>query len=97
MLVWRTLDNCELSQDERKVIGAFIGSIKKSKYISETNTLLLKVVKIIDEHAPVKFATMPLPKAKYNAYEKKQLYKGIAVLVVCFEMFRRWLVTVRWR
>ncbi len=77
MLAWRTLDNCELSQDERKAIGAFIGNVKKGGYISNKNTLLLKVAGIIDEHLPVKSTAMPVPKTEYDADEKKEIRKGI--------------------
>jgi len=79
MLAWRTLD-FDLNQQERKAIGAFIGSIKKGKYISGTNSLFLRVVEVIDEHSPVKSSTMPKPKAKYNAAEKKQIREGIREL-----------------
>ena len=54
MLAWKALDADDLSINEGKTIGAFIGYVKSGKYISEKNTLLAKVVKIIDAHSPIK-------------------------------------------
>ncbi len=80
MLAWKAMDTGDLSPEEQKAIGIFIGHVKSSKYISEKNTLLLKVAGIVDAHTGDNCASMPLPKTQYNADEKKQIRKGIREL-----------------
>ncbi len=80
MLAWRTLDTCELPHEERKVIGVFIGYIKSGKCLSEKNTLLAEVVKIVDAHSPIKSTAQPAVEDKYSNAEKKDIRKGIREL-----------------
>ena len=80
MLAWKAMETCDLCKEDSKAIGIFIGMVKKGGYISEKNTLLLRVAGVVDAHLPVKSTTMPIPKAKYSADEKKQLRKGIREL-----------------
>jgi len=80
MLAWMALDADDLSKEERKAIGAFNGYVKNGKYISENNTLLAKVVKIVDAHSPVKSTAQPAVKDKYSNTEKKDIRKGIREL-----------------
>ena len=77
MLAWRTLDNYDLSQDESKAIGAFIGYVKSGKYISDKNTLLAKVVSIVDGHLPIKSTQMPKMRDEYTKKERMAINKGI--------------------
>ena len=77
MLAWRTLDNYDLSQDESKAIGAFIGYVKSGKYISDKNTLLAKVVSIVDGHLPIKSTQMPKMQDEYTKKERMAINKGI--------------------
>ena len=80
MLAWKVLETGDLSKDDSKAIGVFIAIVKRGGYISEKNTLLLQVAKIVNAHFPAKYATMPAPKEKYSAEEKKQIRKGIREL-----------------
>ena len=80
MLAWRTRNSCGLSPEERNVIGAFIGYVKSGKYISEKNTLLAKVIKIVDAHSPIKSTAQPAVEDKYSNTEKKDIRKGIREL-----------------
>jgi hypothetical protein len=77
MLAWKTLDTGDLSKEERKAIGVFIGNVKKGKYISEKNTLLAKVVRIVDDHAPVKSGDMPKMQDAYTKKQRMAVNKGI--------------------
>lgn len=80
MLAWRTQETCELSHEERKAIGVFIGNVKRGTYISEENTLLARMVKIIDAHSPIKAAHMPEMQEEYTKEERMAINKGIREL-----------------
>ena len=80
ILAWKAMEASDLSKDDSKTIGIFIGMVKKGGYISDKNTLLLKVVDIIDIHSTVKSTMMPIPKDEYSPEEKQQIRAAAQLL-----------------
>ncbi len=80
MLAWRALDVDDLSKEERKAIGAFIGYVKNGKYISEKNTVLANVTKIVDAHSQIKSTQMPEMQEEYTKEERMAINRGIRAL-----------------
>jgi len=74
------MESCDLSKDDSKVIGIFIAMVKKGGYISDTNTLLVKVAGIIDVHLPVKSTQMPKMQNAYTKQQRMAINKGIRQL-----------------
>ena len=80
LLAWHTLETSILDKSERKAIGIFISNYKNGNYISQKNTLLLKVTEIVDEHSDVKPSDMPEMKDRYEKKERMAINKGIRQL-----------------
>ena len=76
-MAWHTLQAYDLSRADQKSIGVFINHIKRKKYFSETNSLLLNVARIIDTHSSVKATDKPAMKTEYSKPERMAINKGI--------------------
>jgi len=77
LLAWHTLQAYDLSKADQKTTGVFINRIKRKKYFSKTNSLLLNVVRIVDAHSSVKIGDKPAMKDEYSKSERMAINKGI--------------------
>ncbi len=77
LLAWHTLQAYDLSKADQKTIGVFIRHTKKKTYMSETNSLLVNVGRIIDAHSSVKTTDKPPTKGEYTKPERMAINKGI--------------------
>ena len=80
LLAWHTLQAYDLTNPEQKTIGVFISRVKRKLYISETNSLLVNVARIIDAHSPMKTSDKPPMKGEYSKAERMAINKNIRQL-----------------
>ncbi len=80
LLAWHTLQAYDLSKADQKTVGVFISHIKRKKYFSETNSLLINVARIIDTHSSVKTTDKPPMKGEYTKPERMAINRAIRLL-----------------